>query len=220
MLLAINGFIGNLTEWLDDVSGEPSFLLVIFVIALLDSIFPLVPSETTVILGGVAAGTGDQNLVLVVLFGAAGAFCGDNSAYFIGREFAPSVNRRAAGREKMRLRLAWASEQIRKRGGLLLITARFVPGGRTVLTITSGLTRQPWRWFAGWIAIATVVWATYAAGLGAIFGNTFKDNHTLAFLLAFAAAMVITVVIEVIRHFRNAPEDTHPPQLPEEQRSR
>ena len=62
MLLAnaISDFFSNLTEWLEDVSGEWWFLLVIFAIALLDSVIPIVPSETTVILGGVAAGTGSQ----------------------------------------------------------------------------------------------------------------------------------------------------------------
>ena len=32
--------------------------------------------------------------------------------------------------------------QINDRGGLLLITARFIPGGRTAVTIASGITRQ------------------------------------------------------------------------------
>ena len=199
---AISDFISNLTVWLEDVSGQWWFLLIIFGIALLDSVIPIVPSETTVILGGVAAGAGTQNLVLVILAGATGAFCGDNVAYFIGRRFSPWINRRAEAREKTRKRLDWATEQIRKRGGLLLITARFVPGGRTALTITCGLTRQPHAWFAAWIAIAAVIWATYAAVLGYVFGSTFQDNHTLAFILAFAAALSVTLVLEVVRHQR------------------
>ncbi|MGH9270441.1 MAG: DedA family protein, partial [Ilumatobacteraceae bacterium] len=111
-------------------------------------------------------------------------------------------------------RLDWAQEQIRERGGLLLITARFVPGGRTALTLTSGVTAQPRAWFAGWIAIAAVIWATYAAVLGAVFGATFQDNHTLAFVLAFAAALTITVVIEIVRHVRSKPAEEGPPPLP------
>ncbi len=93
--------------------------------------------------------------------------------------------------------------QIRTRGGPLLVTARFIPGGRSVLTITSGITHQPRRWFASWIALAAVIWATYAAGLGYIFGNRFKDNHTAAFLLAFGTALSITVSIEIVRHYRS-----------------
>lgn len=212
MLLA--NILTDLTDWLEDVAAEPWFLLVILGIAFLDSVIPLVPSETTVILGGVAAGAGDQNLLLVIAAGALGAFLGDNTAYLIGRRFSPSIQRRAARREKTSKRLNWANDQIRRRGGLLLITARFIPGGRTALTITSGLTHQPWGWFAGWIALAAVIWATYAAGLGYIFGNRFKDNHTLAFLLAFGAALSVTVIIEVVRHQRSKDAEETPASVP------
>lgn len=204
----------DLTDWLDEISGNWWFLLVIFAIAFLDSVVPAVPSETAVILGGVAAGAGDQSLPLVIVAGALGAFIGDNTAYTIGRRFSGRFERRAEHKQKTAHRLNWAREQIRTRGGLLLITARFIPGGRTALTVTSGITRQPRVWFAGWVALAAVIWASYAAGLGAVFGRRFKDNHTLAFLLAFGAALSITVVIEVIRHLRSSAAEEGPAPLP------
>ena len=173
--------ITDVTDWIDEVSSNWWFLAVIFVVAFLDSIFPVVPSETTVIIGGVAAGQGNQVLVLVILFGALGAFCGDNAAYWIGNRFSGRVNRWAERKPNRKERLDGAARQIRKRGGLLLITARFIPGGRTILTISSGVTGQPRRWFAGWVAVAAVIWASYAAILGFIFGQTFEDDHTLAF---------------------------------------
>jgi membrane protein DedA with SNARE-associated domain len=201
--------ITAVTDWLDDIAGEWWFLLVILGIAFFDSVIPLVPSETAVIIGGVAAGQGDQQLVLVILCGAAGAFLGDNFAYTIGRRFSPAINRRAETRPKTARRLEWATSQIRARGGPLLITARFIPGGRTALTVTSGLTRQDHGWFARWIGLAALIWATYAAGLGYIFGNRFKDDHTVAFVLAFGAALSVTLIIELVRHVRKgrAPAD-------------
>jgi len=51
--------------------------------------------------------------------------------------------------------------------------------------------------------VAAIIWATYAAGLGYIFGQQFEDNHTLAFVFAFAAALSVTLAVEVVRHFRN-----------------
>ena len=194
--------ITELTDWLDDIAGEWWFLLVIAGIAFFDSVIPLVPSETAVIIGGVAAGQGDQLLPLVILCGASGAFLGDNFAYLIGRRFSPAINRRAERRPKTARRLDWARQQIRIRGGPLLVTARFIPGGRTALTVTSGLTHQDRSWFARWIALAALIWATYAAGLGYIFGKRFQDNHTVAFVLAFGAALSITVIVEIVRHVR------------------
>ena len=198
----------DFTDWLDDVSSKWWFLLVIFGVAFFDSIIPVVPSETTVIIGGVAAGSGDQSLLLVILAGAFGAFLGDNAAYMIGFRFSGRIERRGERKPKTKARVEWAKHQIRERGGLLLITARFIPGGRTILTLTSGITRQPRAWFAAWVAVAAVIWATYAAVLGYIFGKSFADNHTAAFLLAFAAALSITVLIEVVRHFRSRGNET------------
>ena len=77
-----------------------------------------------------------------------------------------------------------------------------------MLTLSCGITHQSWRWFAGWVAVAAVIWATYAAGLGAIFGQAFSDNHTVAFLLAFGCALSVTIIIEVVRHVRGKRVET------------
>jgi membrane-associated protein len=190
----------DLVDWLDRVSSDWWFLLVILVIAFLDSVIPVVPSETCVILGGIAAGQGDYPLWAVILMGASGAFLGDNTAYLLGRRAGPWFERRGERKPKAKARLDWAQHQIRARGGLLLITARFIPGGRTALTLSSGITHQPRMWFIRWTAVAAVIWASYASLLGYIGGLSFKDNHTRAFLLAFGAAMSVTVVIEVARY--------------------
>lgn len=201
MILA--NIITDITDKLEEFSANWWFLLVIFVIALLDSILPIVPGETLVIIGGVAAGQGTQALWLVIAAGAVGAFLGDNLAYLLGRRFSDRVNAWADQSVTRRARLDAADRQIKIRGGMLLITARFIPGGRTILTVSSGLTGQPWRWFALWVATATTIWASYAALLGFFFGQTFEDNHTLAFWLAFAAALTITALIEVVRWLRH-----------------
>ena len=148
MAVIVANIVTDLTDWLDEFSANWWFLLIIFAVALLDSVIPIVPGETTVIAGGVAAGAGNQTLALVILAGALGAFLGDNLAYTIGNRFEPRVNAWAARKPNRADRLDQAGRQIRKRGGPLLITARFIPGGRTVLTVSSGLTHQPRRWFA------------------------------------------------------------------------
>ena len=202
---AVWGIIGDLTEWLKDISGNWWFLAIVLIIALLDSVIPVVPSETTVIIGGVAAsaaGDGPYPVILVIVAGAIGAFLGDNISYELGHRASHLVERKAARKESTAKKLKWASDQIEERGGLLLITARFIPGGRTLLTLSCGFTHQSHRWFAGWVAVAVTIWASYAAILGYTFGSQFEDDHTLAFILAFGAALTITVVIELIRYAR------------------
>lgn len=207
MAVIVANVITDFTDWLDDFSANWWFLLIIFSVALLDSVLPVVPGETTVIAGGVAAGAGNQQLALVILAGAAGAFLGDNLAYVIGRRFRPRVERWASRKLQRSVRLQQAERQIRQRGGPLLITARFIPGGRTLLTISSGITHQPRAWFAGWVAIAATIWASYAAVLGYVFGQTFEDDHTIAFWLAFGTALAITGLMEIIRWVRHRDDD-------------
>ncbi len=209
MVGIVASIITDFTEWLDEFSANWWFLLIIFSVALLDSVLPIVPGETTVIAGGVAAGAGNQTLALVIFAGAIGAFLGDNLAYAIGDKFEPRVRRWAAKKPNREMRLESAGLQIKKRGGLLLITARFIPGGRTILTVSSGITQQPRLWFAAWVAVAATIWATYAAGLGYLFGQAFEDNHSAAFWLAFGTALSITALVEMIRWVRDRRRSDH-----------
>jgi membrane protein DedA with SNARE-associated domain len=192
-------FFNQAFDWLKDFSGSPWFYAIIFVVAVLDSVLPIVPSETLVIIGGVSAGLGNLWIPLVIVCAASGAFIGDNMSYLIGREASDWVMRRQNRTEKGARRMAAVVEQVHERGGLLLITARFIPGGRTALTLACGVTRQPRRWFVGWAAVAALVWGNYAALLGFIGGKSFEENHTLAFIIAFVTAFGITALIEVAR---------------------
>jgi membrane protein DedA with SNARE-associated domain len=195
--------LDTIFESLTDISTSQWFYLIMFSVALLDSVVPVVPSESMVIVGGVAAGLGDLEIPFVIVVAAIGAFLGDNMSYIIGRKASGSIDRRYRRTEKGAKRLDWAHSQLVNRGGPLLITARFIPGGRTLLTLTCGVTHQNQRWFAKWVGIAAVIWASYASLLGFIGGKTFKDNHAMAFGVAFAMALAATGMIELVRHFRN-----------------
>lgn len=188
------------SEWLEDFSSRWYFLVIILVVAYLDSVVPIVPSETMVIVGGVAAGVGQQSLLLVIVCGAVGAALGDNTAYLIGAKLSGAIRRRADRSPKLARRLVWANEQIGIRGGPLLVTARFIPGGRTALTVSCGITHQPRAWFVVWILVAVTIWATYAGVLGYVFGDAF--DHTTALILAFVTALAINGLIELLRHLR------------------
>lgn len=196
-------FLNIIFDWLKDYSSSPWFYLIIILVAFFDSFLPIVPSETMVIIGGVSAGLGQLEWPLVALLAAGGAFLGDNFAYYIGVFFSERLQQRYNKSNKGRQRLRWAQHQIENRGGNLLITARFIPGGRTIVTLSCGITGQSRRWFMKWSAIAAVIWGLYATLLGFIGGKSFQDNHTKAFLTAFSIAIVATVMVEVIRHFRN-----------------
>ncbi len=195
MLTIVNTFF----EWLKESSASPWFYLIIFTVAVFDSVLPIVPSETLVIIGGVSAGSGSLSIALVIACAASGAFIGDNLSYLIGSEASDWVIKRRTRTERGAKQMANIVEQIHDRGGMLLITARFIPGGRTLLTLSCGVTRQPRKWFIGWAVVAASVWSLYASLLGYIGGKSFADNHTKAFLIAFAGAFGVTIIVEAFR---------------------
>jgi len=188
----------SLTEY---VSGSPWTYVFLFVIAALDVIIPLVPSETSVILAGVLASTGDLHLVLVILFAAAGAIVGDNTAYWIGRKVGHRIVDRWFKGER-RKQVDWAHKQVETRGGYLIIIGRFIPGGRTAVTLSCGMLEMPWRRFIAWDVAAGLAWATYAAMLGYVGGRTFEENPFKGFILAFVVALGIAGVIEAYRWYK------------------
>jgi membrane-associated protein len=183
------------------ISGSPWSYAFLFGIAALDVIFPLVPSETSVILAGVFASTGDLMLAGVIVCAAAGAILGDNTAYGIGRTVGHRLVERFSKGER-RKRVDWAETQVEERGGYLIVVGRFIPGGRTAVTLACGLLEMRWRRFISFDVVAGFLWASYAALLGYVGGRTFEKNPLYGFLIAFAVALAITGAIEAYRWYR------------------
>ena len=165
----------------------------------LDAIVPIVPSETVVITAGVLSSSGDMHLPLVIGFAAAGAFLGDNTAYLIGRHFGEPVERRLFRSDKAKGRLRWAERQLDERGGELIVVARFIPGGRTAVTLSCGALQMPWRRFATFDAVAAVVWASYAALLGYVGGKQFEDAPWKGLIVALTLAFAVAGGVELVR---------------------
>jgi membrane-associated protein len=191
-------------QFVDWVSGAWWSYPVIFSVAMLDAFLPIVPSETVAITGGVLAGSGDLSLPLVILCAAGGAIVGDNISYGLGTWLGEHTVKRVFKGEKSRKAFEWAERQLGERGTYLIVIARFIPGGRTAVTFSAGYVHSfTWRKFVVADVIAGTIWGTYTALLGYVGGKSFEDHPTLALLVAFAAAILVTVTIESIRHLRD-----------------
>ena len=188
----------QIAEW---VSGAWWSYFVIFGVAAVDAFFPLVPSETTLVIGGTFASSGDLNLMLVILAGAAGAILGDNVSFTIGNMVGERTVKRWFRGEKAHRRLEWAERTLDERGAYIIILGRFIPGGRTAVTFSAGyLPTFPWRRFIVYDVPAGLIWATYGALLGYFGGKTFEDNPFWGVLLALGIALTLGFVVEAVRH--------------------
>ncbi len=184
-----------------EIGSSPWTYAALFGLAALDVLIPILPSEASVITAGVLAASGDLILPLVIAFAAAGAIVGDNSSYGIGRFAGPWLTQRFFTGERRR-RLDWARTSLEERGGYLIVIGRFIPGGRTAVTIAAGLLEMRWRRFLTFDAIAGLVWASYAALLGYFGGKTFEQEPWKGLVLAFAIAFGVAALVETVRWLR------------------
>lgn len=175
--------------------------LIAFGLPCFDAVVPILPSETVIIAFGVAtAGSSDPRIFLILLCAAAGAFAGDNLSYLIGWRFGPWATRRFfAPGTKGAARRDWAERSLNKFGMGLIIVCRFIPGGRTAVTLSCGLIRYSWPRFCVATAVAAVVWASYAFLAGRLGGKAFEDQPLVGFVVAFGGALVISGIVELIR---------------------
>jgi membrane protein DedA with SNARE-associated domain len=150
---------------------------------------------------------------------AAGAFAGDSLSYFIGRRFGPAAERRFLSSPRGKAGRQWAEKSLSRHGMLLVIVARFIPGGRTAVTLTCGLIGYQYRRFALGTAIAAAGWVLYAFFIGRLGGRVFEDSSWAALLLALAVAAAVTAVVEGGRRALHHVSTRRRPPLHTESRS-
>ena len=197
-------------QMVDWVSGSNWSYVAIFAVAVLDAFFPVVPSESMVIIAGALAGSGDLRIELVILCAATGAIVGDNISYGIGKFAGERTVRRLFRHEKAHKGFDWAEKQLEERGSYIILIARFIPFGRTAVTFTAGYTQGlSWHRFFRYDVIAGVLWGTYAAMLGYIGGKQFEEQPWKGVLLGLGIAFVVAFGVEWLRH-RRAKRPTSP----------
>jgi membrane protein DedA with SNARE-associated domain len=152
------------THWIDHLVtayGLPLLFVLIFVET---AGIPL-PGETALIAAGILASQGKLDIVWVVVVAATAAILGDNTGYWIAREWGRALIRRSHRLERLAERtLPRAERFFQRHGGKTIFIARFVAFLRFTAAWAAGLGRMHWLHFAAWNAAGGIVWAV-AVGL-------------------------------------------------------
>ena len=187
----------DLMMLVDPVMSSPLLYPLLTVLTSLDGVLPMIPSEAAVLAAGVFAHTGGPAFPLVVAFAAAGVFIGDHLAYALSRSvFGPRLIARS---KHVSRAVDAASRQLERRGSLLILTSRFLPGGRVTMNAASGTTRFPLSRFTPASALAAVLWATYTAGLGFLGGAAFVAHPLLGLAVGLGLSLAVGGAIELTR---------------------
>ncbi|GAA1618714.1 DedA family protein [Actinoplanes couchii] len=187
----------NLLHTAENVMTSPAIYLLVFVLTLLDAVLPIMPAEAVVVAAGAFAVSGRPDVLLIVLSAALGILAGDHVMYRIGRGIA---HRRPES--KLAQLIARITPMLRRRGGILIVTGRFVPGGRISITAACGATRYPAARFTVFAAIAALLWSLFATMIGFLGGKIFEDQPLYGVIAGIVLALAITGVAELVTLLR------------------
>lgn len=133
---------------------------------------PLVPNGSVVMASAALAAQGHMSALLIALVVLSGTWSGDMALYGVVRWARPRVpnHRSQAFPSTLRGRivplLRRAEKHVHKSGTIVLITMRFIPGGRTTGAAAAGLGRYPAIRYAAAAAMAEASWTGLYVTIG------------------------------------------------------
>ncbi len=153
-----------------------------------DGPFPVFPSETLLMTAVAMAFAAADRSAVLALFAAAvlGSVLGDLFVFALGRSSPRLVARSDEGRTA-----SWVRRHLLRRPGMVLVGARFVPGGRLVSTAAAGRFGLGRRRFLLWSSISSAAWALYMVAMGRVL-EPMTGGDPLLCVLGGAVLAVLT----------------------------
>jgi membrane protein DedA with SNARE-associated domain len=174
----------------------------IFVCIMLESIGLPLPGESLMIAAALyAASTHRLDIFIVVPLAAAGAICGDQIGYVIGRWIGYRLLARwgrKIGLTDERLKLG--RFLFRKYGGGVVFFGRFVAFLRTFAAVLAGANRMPWHSFLLWNTLGGISWtALYGFGAYSLGDAAKRVSGPVGVGLAVAGGIVLLASIIFVK---------------------
>jgi membrane protein DedA with SNARE-associated domain len=175
---------------------------VIFAGILLESIGLPLPGESLMIAGALyAAATGRLDIFVLVPAAAAGAVCGDQIGYGVGRWIGYRLLTRWGRRIGLSDdRLALGRFLFRRYGGWVVFLGRFIALLRTFAALLAGANRMPWHSFLLWNALGGVAWTTlYGFGAFALGDAAKRLSGPVGIGLGVVGGVVLLAAVVFVR---------------------
>ncbi|MCL2516806.1 MAG: VTT domain-containing protein [Microbacteriaceae bacterium] len=179
-------------------AASPWALALVALVLVVDGFFPFVPGETLVVATSAAIGVAGGNPWLVPLVAVPAALAGDLIAYHLGRRF--GLDRWASRRNG---RIARAFALARRRLGTspasILLTAKFVPVVRVVVSMTAGSVRMPLRRYLPLAVTSITLYTGLHVAVGALVGTAaggILGNPLVALGVSLAVGLGIGALVD------------------------
>jgi membrane protein DedA with SNARE-associated domain/membrane-associated phospholipid phosphatase len=197
--------IETLIEDLADALGRWTYALVAALAFLETGAFVglVAPGEFTVILGGVIAGQGEINVLLLLALTWLAAFLGDTTSFMIGSRLGRGFLERHGPRVKITAeRLNQVEGYFAKHGGKTILIGRFIGLVRALAPFIAGSSKMPYRRFAPYSVIGTGLWSATFVLLGYFFWQSFEKVAGIAGRATLVFGSLVAVVVASVYAYR------------------
>jgi membrane protein DedA with SNARE-associated domain len=157
----------------------------VFLLMLIETIVPPIPSEVILPLAGMRAAGGPLGLPGVIAAATAGAMLGNLLWYLLARAIRPERFRYFIERYGRWITLDWREvETIQRRferwGAGIVFVGRVLPALRTLISVPAGLLRMSPGRFLLWSTLGTALWSAALAAGGYALGTGFERIEAIA----------------------------------------
>lgn len=169
----------------------------------LENIFPPIPSELIMGVGGLAVAKGRMAFVPLLISGTIGSALGNYVLFFVSDKLGYERLRPFVDRWGRWLTLEWedvetGSHFFRKHGGMVVFVLRFMPMFRSVVSIPAGLAHMGHVRFLLYTAAGAAIWNALLILAGRWAGRAFDQAETWVGWATVAVA-VLTLIFYVWR---------------------
>ncbi|MET0963253.1 MAG: VTT domain-containing protein [Noviherbaspirillum sp.] len=164
-------------------------------------VFPFLPGDTLLFIGGAFAATGELNVWLLMGLLTFAAVAGNTVNYFIGNAIGQKIfTRDYRWLDKAALHRTHAFYD--NHGGKTIILARFIPVVRTFAPFVAGVSNMSFARFQFFNITGALAWVVGLVTAGYFFGNipAIRDHLTIIVLIGVCAA-VIPVALGAVYKF-------------------
>lgn len=182
--------------WIEQIISEFGYLG-LALLTLLENVFPPVPSEVILPLGGYLAQQGRLGIVGVVLAGTVGSTTGALALYWLGSRFdrerlAAWTSRHGGWVLLTREDVESAFEWFERHGTKAVFFGRLVPGVRSLISIPAGACGMNLGPFLLYTALGAAIWCALLAAGGMILGARYQQVGSV---LQWAAYAVVALLL-------------------------
>ena len=170
----------------------------VFLLMLLETMFPPIPSEGILPLAGMRAAQGPLGLPGVIAAATAGAMLGNFLWYMLARAIPPERFRYFIDHYGRWVTLDWRDiEKIQghfeRYGGGIVLIGRILPALRTFISVPPGLLRMPVARYLIWSTIGTALWSGALAAGGFALGLGFERAEEI--IAPLATGMIVLGIV-------------------------